>query len=81
MKCFQGKTKTYYVNPTDTCINLFQKVLKKEGVHNDQCCYLVYQGKNIINEFDSCTLLDLGIEKHATLHLVGRLRWINKIII
>ena len=35
VKCFQGKTKTYYINPTDTCKNLFQKVLKKEGVEND----------------------------------------------
>ena len=70
VKTLTGKTITLDVTPVDTMRYIKLKIQEKEGIPPEQQ-KLVYAGKRL-QEVDK-TLIDCGIRKESTLHLVLRI--------
>ena len=68
VKTLTGKTVTVVVNPTDTILDIKQRIMEKEGVALAHQC-LICAGKQLDN---SVSIQECGIQHQSVLHLVLR---------
>ena len=68
VKMMTGKTTTFEVKPSDTILDLKEKIQNEEGLPADQL-RLFFAGKPLK---DQCTLSNYNIQKESTLYLVKR---------
>ena len=68
VKTLTGKTVTVIIQPTDTILDVKQRIMEKEGVALAHQC-LICAGKQLEN---SRSIQDCGIQHQSVLHLVLR---------
>ena len=68
VKMMTGKTTTFEVKPSDTILDLKEKIQNEEGLPADQL--RLFFARKPLN--DQCTLSNYNIQKESTLYLVKR---------